>query len=105
MQVVDSGALPAELTICLLVEATKAVKVACVRAMRHVFVSCEVQDMLLDWHDGQPQAHLRSLPPPEKQLHREVRHASVTREKLLQVHAELFATLTAREESLHFKRR
>ena len=71
--------------------------------MRHlreegVFISCEVPHMRMARHDEQPQGHY---------LHAKDNGIDVcaTREKLLQDHAEFFATLTAREEQLLFKRK
>ena len=105
MPLVDSEPLPAELTICLPADATKADLIAF--AQCDIFEkkgsSYRVKCRICGWQ-GTTSNHKIIY---GHYLHQKGNgiNVCVTREKLQQDHSEFFGTMTAREEGLHFKRK
>jgi hypothetical protein len=95
MESVES--LPAELTICLPADASKADHIAF--AQCDIFEKCRI----CGWQ-GTTSNHKLLY---GHYLHQKNNHIAtcVTRTKLEEDHPEFYATLTAREEGLHFKRK
>ena len=103
MESVES--LPVELTICLPADASKADHIA--------FAQCDIFEKkgssyrarcrICGWQ-GTTSNHKLLY---GHYLHQKHNHIAtcVTREKLQEDHPEFYATLTAREEGLHFKRK